>query len=117
MPADVKIESFNPKAISATALYNPTDIINSIIAWDKKMITVTGDYWGTTISKSYDQTQLLDARVDIGSTGEAKVGCSFATEEEAQAFQSGQTNVKIRGELQAKLSFGSPSMKNCSAVK
>lgn len=41
------------------------------------MITVTGDYWGTTISKSYDQTQLLDARVDIGSTGEAKVGCSF----------------------------------------
>lgn len=117
LPADFKTESFNPKAISATALYNPVDIISSILGWDKKMITVVGDYWGTTVSKSYDQTQLLDARVDLGTTGGAKVGCSFATEEEAQAFQAGQTNVKIKGELQAKLSFGSPSMKNCSTVK
>jgi hypothetical protein len=116
MPADVKIESFNPKSISSTALYNPVDIISSIMAWDKKMITVAGDYWGTTISKSYDQTQLLDARVDLGTT-DAKVGCSFATEEEAQAFQTGQTNVKIKGELQAKLTFGSPTLKNCTTVQ
>lgn len=116
LPADYKTEPFNPKAISANAIYNPSEIINSIMAWDKKMITVVGDYWGTTISKSYDQTKLLDARVDLGTT-DAKVGCSFATEEEAQAFQTGQTNVKIKGELQAKLTFGSPTLKNCVAVQ
>lgn len=116
LPADYKTEAFNPKAISATAIYNPADIINNINGWDKKTITVTGDYMGTTISKSYDQTELLDARVDIGTT-DGKVGCSFATEEEAKVFEASQKNIKIKGELKAKLTFGSPSMENCVVVQ
>lgn len=118
LPADYKIEPFNPKAISSTAYYNPQDISANMMAWDKKMITVTGDYNGTTISKSYDQKELLDARVDVGSpSDDHKVGCSFATEEETTAFTASIGIVTIKGECQAELSFGSPRLENCVLVK
>lgn len=118
LPADYKTEPFNPKAISPTAIYNPAEIIKNILAWDKKMVTVTGDYMGLTVSKSYDQTELLDARVDCGTTGsDHYVGCSFATEEEASVFEASQTNIKIKGELAADLVFGSPRLNNCVVIK
>lgn len=88
------------------------------MAWDKKTVTVSGDYMGLTVSKSYDQTELPDARVDCGTSGsDNKVGCSFATEEEASVFEASQKNIKIKGELTYKLVFGSPSMKNCVVIK
>lgn len=115
---DIKTVTFNPKAISATVVYNVQDIINSIKGWDKKLVTITGDYWGTTTSKSADKTKLLEERVDLQSPGdEKKVGCAFNKEGEASELQPGQKNVSIQGEIDYKMHYGSPYLVNCKLVK
>jgi len=118
LPADYKVEKFNPKAISNTAFYSATEIAECIAAWDKKIITVNGDYNGSTVSKSYDQKELLEARVDISSpNAQGKVGCAFATEAEVLAFASGMGAVTIKGECSATLHYGNPYLSNCVLVK
>lgn len=113
-----KTSAFNPKAISGDVVYSVQDIINSIKAWDKKVITVTGDYWGTTTSKSADGKKLLEERVDLQLPGdEQKVGCSFAAEGAAKELQPSQKNVSIQGEVDYKMHYGAPYLLNCKIVK
>ena len=47
---DAKPAKFNLASINATDVYNMQDIVSSVAAWDGKMITVNGDYNGTTVS-------------------------------------------------------------------
>lgn len=113
-----KTGAFNPKAISGDVVYNTQDIINSIKAWDKKAVTVTGDYWGSTVSRSADKKKLLEVRVDLQlASDEVKTGCAFATEEEIKALQPGQKNVTIQGEMDYKMHYGGPYMVNCKIVQ
>jgi len=118
LPADYKVEKFNPKAISNTAFYSATEIAECIVAWDKKVLTVNGKYSGTTVSKSYDQKELLDARVDIRTPDtEGQVGCSFATEAEVAFFVAEMGAVTIKGECSASLHYGHPYLSNCVLIK
>lgn len=118
LPTEYQITPFNSKSISGTAIYNPLDIIANMKAWDKKVVTISGDYNGTTISKSQDQTQLLEARADITISGdEYPIGCVFETEEAALDFQAGEQNVKVKGEASYKLVWGTnPRLNNCTRL-
>lgn len=91
-------QDFNPQTFSMETVYNPQGLLDFLLAWGGKEVTVSGDFLGTTISKSADGTELLEAKIEIGSW-EQKVRCTFPTEAEAKAFNAGEGMVTIKGKL------------------
>lgn len=108
--------AFDANSYKAENIYDPNSVIDYIKSWDGKEITVVGDYMGTTVSKSVDGTELLEARVDLGNF-DGKVGCEFETEEASHEFEASEKNVRIKGTLSSELVFDSPRIKNCVRVK
>lgn len=107
--------NFNPQTFDTSVIYQPKSIIDYFLSWKNQEIIVVGDFLGTTISKSADQTKLLEARIDVGSSYSEKVGCVFETEDETQAFEPGEKGVKIKGKINIEeiLGFGAIKINQC----
>lgn len=114
---EAKTTPFNVKAISGDVVYNTQDIINSIKAWDKKVVTVTGDYMGTTTSwDSKDKKKLLEERVDLQTNGDpVRVGCSFQQAGEA-GLEASSREVSIQGEVDYMFHYDAPYLMNCKVI-
>lgn len=104
--------TFNPKAISADQLYNPEEIKNNILAWKDKEVTITGNYRGTTTSKS-TEGKVLEIRADMTDpSGNLVVGCAF-DEDPGDKLPAGATNVSISGKVDVELHYGNPYLTGC----
>jgi hypothetical protein len=110
---DKKTVSFNPAALNEKDIYSSDDVLKSMLAWGGKNVTVVGDYLSTTVSKSYDKTEIYEVRVDlgVGNSYDYVVGCAFE-QEIGDKLKPGMKNVKIKGVLDSQLHYDRPYLKN-----
>lgn len=112
---DKKTVAFDPQTISADKIYSAVDILKNMQAWKGKQVTVTGDYMGTTVSKSVDGKTIYETRVDLGEIGnyDYVVGCAFDQDPSA-SLPARKKGVKIQGILDAELHFDRPYLTKCA---
>lgn len=93
--------------------YFVEDFYNSFYGWKDKIVSVVGNYWGTTTSTTdYGVTIRIDLTDPI--TGEKCVGCNMKGEPPA-SLKDNRNNVIVKGRISGEV-FGNVQMEECEVI-
>lgn len=95
------------KQIFLGDLYSVMD--KHFTALNAKSITVSGPFYGKTVSKNLEKTEILEIRIDLGGTDD-KVGCEMLEEpdgDKLSAIRAAGKTISIAGKFSG-ITWGNP---------